>query len=520
MATTTVSAPPTFNRVLIRPLGSVATAGLLALIGLAVTIQFPSATPLVALLAIGLLAIAAWMLFSERYEWSLAILMLYLGLADGYLKLRTGSSYITVVRDLLLYAIAVGALVRIAVRHQSLTLPPLSGWVIAWVVVVVVQLANPSNAGLLHSLGAIRPQAEFVPLFFLGYLVMRSKARLRRFLLLLLTIAAINGIVGLIQLNLTPEQLSAWGPGYSKFINGEGGVSGRTYVSSNGTSHVRPFALGGDFGFGGTVGMIAVPAALALLALYRRPGPRFAVALLSIGTVLAVATSDARTAVIGAVIAAFAFAALSVRSRAGLRTVVAVGIAVAVAYGTISLLSSSTSKESFRYESISNPEKAISTAYEYRRATLDKVPTYATQFPFGAGFGSAGPAATFGGTSPRGLDAESEPTYLLIELGLPGLVVMISFFLVLLYLSFAKIRKISDRETRILLTAVAAPLFAIFSTGVVGANTATVPDAPYLWLAAGVIGFWLLGGGHRALANLGLLGTPGRGPSAPQANGR
>ena len=44
----------------------------------------------------------------------------YVGLADGYLKLRTGSSNVTLVRDLLLYSIAVGALVdqAIAVRRQ------------------------------------------------------------------------------------------------------------------------------------------------------------------------------------------------------------------------------------------------------------------------------------------------------------------------------------------------------------------------------------------------------------------
>src|SRR5262249_9170155 len=157
-----------------------------------------------------------WMLLSERYEWTLVALMLYLGLADGYLKLSTGSSNVTLVRDLLLYAIAAGALIRMAVRRQAPTLPPLSGWVIAWLVVVGVQLANPHDGTLLHSLASLRPHVEWIPLFFLGYLILRSRKRIRVFLVLLLVVASANGIVGLIQQNLTPQQLAGWGPGYSR----------------------------------------------------------------------------------------------------------------------------------------------------------------------------------------------------------------------------------------------------------------------------------------------------------------
>ncbi len=142
--------------------------------------------------------------------------MLYIGLADGYLKLKTGSSHATLLRDVLLYAITVGAIVRLAVRGETIRWPPLSGWVLAWVIVVAAQIANPENGTLAHSIASVRPHAEWVPLFFLAYFVMRSRARLRAFLLILLVIAAANGVVGLIQVNLTPGQLADWGPGYSQ----------------------------------------------------------------------------------------------------------------------------------------------------------------------------------------------------------------------------------------------------------------------------------------------------------------
>src|SRR4051794_34580372 len=107
MATTTVSRRPprTYGQFLLRPLGSLAMAGLLAAFGLAITVHFPSATPLVALVGLVIIAIATWMMLEERYEWTLAALVLYIGLADGYLKLSTGSPKATLLRDVLLYAI-------------------------------------------------------------------------------------------------------------------------------------------------------------------------------------------------------------------------------------------------------------------------------------------------------------------------------------------------------------------------------------------------------------------------------
>jgi hypothetical protein len=499
-------------RALLRPASALATAGILALAGLTITIRLPLATPFAAILALAVLVVVVWLLASERYEWSLAILMLYIGLADGYLKLSTGAQSVTLVRDLLLYAIVAGALVRFAVRREPLRLPPLSGWVIAWLAVVAVQLANPENGTLLHSVASVRPHVEWVPLFFLGFLVFRSNARVRNFLLLLLAIAAVNGVVGLVQQNLAPEQLEGWGPGYAEALKGEGSVSARTFADDEGNERIRPFALGGDFGFGGAIGVLAVPAALALLGLSLNPATRIAVAILSLGVVAAIVTSAARVHVIAGVVAVLAFAGLTVTSRAGVRTVVATAVALAIAYGAVGALTSNSEEGSFdRYESISSPRQAVTTAYDYRSGVLAQVPLYITEIPLGAGIGSKGPASSFGGGGDkRGLNAESEPTYLLIELGVPGLVVMLGFTLALLYLSATRIRRIEDRETRILLTALAAPLFALFSTWFVGISTAATPGAPYLWFAAGVLSYWLLGDGRRSL-------TPA-GPEQPPAS--
>src|SRR5579863_7555980 len=72
-----------------------------------------------------LAAVAAWMFVSERYEITLSVLVLYLGLLDGFLKLKTGSSIATLGRDVLLYSIASGAVVRLLVRRRRVRLPKL-----------------------------------------------------------------------------------------------------------------------------------------------------------------------------------------------------------------------------------------------------------------------------------------------------------------------------------------------------------------------------------------------------------
>src|SRR3954447_18819309 len=191
------------------------------------SVRTPSPSVFSTLSLLGFVAVSGWMFVSERYQVTLAVLAAYLGMLDGFLKLKTGSQLATLGRDLLLYAIVAGALVRFLLRKEPIRLPPLSGWILAFAMVVIVGIANPGSYPLIHGLASVRPHLEFVPLFFFGYLVMRNPARLRAFLVLLLVCGAANGVVGAIQFNLTPDQLAAWGPGYSKFIKGSGALAGR-----------------------------------------------------------------------------------------------------------------------------------------------------------------------------------------------------------------------------------------------------------------------------------------------------
>ncbi len=437
------------------------------------------------------IVVLLWLFLSERYEYTLAVLLLYLGLLDGYLKLRTNSSAITLARDGLLYAIALGALCRRILRRQPLTLPPLGGWVLLYVGVVLVQVLNPGNVSTAHALASLRPHLEFVPLFFLGYSELRSTRRLRGLCVLLLVVAAANGVVGYLQFRLTPAQLAAWGPGYAARVYGTGPVSGRTFTDSAGVEHTRPFGLGSDAGDGGLIGMLALAPALALLGLGRRAPPRWLVLALSAGALLAIVTSQGRADVLAAVAALLAFVALASSARRLVPTLASVAVGGLILVLVLSTLAGAGRSGLFeRYNTIS-PANLLATTASARGASLPLLPGYMAQFPLGAGLGSTGPAALIAGAGHTGLNGETEFNFLVVELGVAGLLLFLALDARLLLASATRIRRVADPQVRVLLAGLAAGLFGIAATYFAGPSSSASPVGPYYWLVAGVLSYWL-----------------------------
>jgi glycosyltransferase involved in cell wall biosynthesis len=481
-----------------RALAAAVTGLAMAALSLGAAIALP-APPFAVLAALAFGATCVWMFLTPRYEWSLAVLLLYLALADGVIRLATGASELTLLRDGLLYAIVLGAVARGLVRRQPLEPPPLTAWVVAFTAVVLVQVANPANGSFAHSLASLRPHLEWVPLFFLGYVVMRSARRLRVFFVLLLAVATVNGIVNFVQLNLSVDQFAAWGPGYYDRLHGTDGLSGRSYVAGTDPNtgatitRNRSFGLGSDIGFGGAVGMLALPGGLALTALARRRSRQALLyAVLSGGAVFAVLTSAQRTAVVTAVVGACAFGLVVSSRRRARHVLVRLAIVGLVTGGIVFALSSGSSGAFYRYSDIA-PTRFFSTAYDYKGGTLALVPRYAADFPLGAGIGSVGPAVGFVDQArpSRELNGDSEATYLLVELGVAGFLVLLGFAVRLLVGAWRRVRQLVDDEMRFLLGALVAALIALLVSGLSGAATSNTPGGPFFWFAAGTLAFWL-----------------------------
>jgi hypothetical protein len=452
----------------------------------------------VQLVGVGLFAaLTAWMAATKHVLWALGALLLYIGLLDGVLKLKAANELPTIGRDVLLYAVVAGMAARAKLAGKRFTLPVFGGWAIAWTALVIVELANPLGGNLAHSIASTRQHIEFVPLLFVGYYVLREERHLRLFLGLLLTVAALNGAVGAYQSTMSPEQLAGWGKGYYNLINGIGSAP-RTAEGADGKKRVRPPGLGSDMGFAGILGATAIPGGLALLLLPRR---RFRYTLLIgvglVGAVAGLLTSQSRSALVSAAVMVIAFLGLTAIAGQAKKSFVALLAVGVVGIGAVYAVSSHDSNAFYRYKSIA-PTKAVSTTLDSRESTWSLIPKYASEVPFGAGLGSVGPAAGFLDDLQVKYNAESQFTFLIVELGVPGLLIFLCFQASIVLATLTGLRRV-DGRIAVLLAAVAAPLFGYMVNWLVGVNTVSSPNAPYMWLAAGLIGWWLVAMPRQAL---------------------
>ncbi|MGI8714012.1 MAG: hypothetical protein ACR2NR_12710, partial [Solirubrobacteraceae bacterium] len=202
-------------------------------------------------------------------------------------------------------------------------------------------------------------------------------------------------------------------------------------------------------------------------------------------------------AVVGAAVVALAFAILSVVRIEGRRLVTLLAglgltliVVVLVVNGFVA--SGASSSNEFRYSSIA-PNRLVSSTIADKGAALSQFPTLASNYPLGAGLGSVGPGAGFDRGNGNGdpLDGETEPDFLVVELGIPGVIIFYGLQLTLMVASVVAIRRIRDGELRLLLAGVAAPIFALFVMGVAGPVSSGAPSSPFYWFAAGTLAWWI-----------------------------
>ncbi|MFI5003970.1 MAG: hypothetical protein ACHQE6_03045 [Solirubrobacterales bacterium] len=482
----------------------IALTGIVPLaVALAVAVEVPNPNLLlVGGLILGALGVFA-LIVNTRLEVSVALLALYLGLLEGPVKLLSASQAASPVRDVLISAVCLGTLARLLVSRERVRLPPLSGWVILFGALVLAEAFNPHTLGVLKILGGFRQQLEWVPFFFFGYLLMRSRERFRQLFVILGVIALANGAVSTYQTRLSPAQLASWGPGYAELVNGNATLTARRYLSE-GVARVRPPALGTDAGFGGSVGVIALAGTVALLATGRRR--RWFAVLLCLGALLAIATSLARLSVVGAALALFCFVLLS--ASAGRRVTRPLGALLAVAalalpLGAV-LVSAEGSSVFSRYTSIA-PSNVTSTSTTYKAASLAQIPNDIVNAPFGFGLATAGAASSFGGRSTvtlegHGHSSETQYNYLMDELGLPGLLLWVGLSAYVTALVVRRLARVEDLDIRIGLAAMFATFIAMLLMGTNGPVTASAAAGPFFWFAVGTAAYWLAGQGRTAAA--------------------
>ncbi len=474
-----------------------------AAIAIGIIVQTPHATVSAAILTLAAIAgvVALYLLIvSSRLEVTVTVVVLYLALLDGPVKLGLGTGELSHgLRNVLILAICLGMVLRMFVNREPLKWPPLIGWVAAFVGLVVIEAFNPKTHGFLHVIGGFRQQLQWVPFFFFGYLLMRSKRRMRQMFIILGVCALANGVVAAYQTELSPAQLASWGPGYRSIFQpttvGHKAGQARVY-ESEGEARTRPLGLGSDSGFSGGLGLVALPGCLALLATWRSRR-RWVAAMLALGAMLGVVTGLGRLQVVGAVLGVLAFAGLA--SLGGRRVTRALGATLAVVVLAIpsgALLASVVRNGTFkRYESITN-SSAVSTIPSHKSNSWEKIPSFLAKAPLGVGLGTVGAVSGFGGrvtelVEGHGVSAETQYNFVADELGAPGLLLWIALSIYIVALAVRAIPKIKDGELVIMLAGIFGPFVALILTGFSGPFMTSSAHGPYFWFVIGVAAYWL-----------------------------
>jgi hypothetical protein len=495
----------------IRDLVLIGLTGLIpAVIALGIVVEIPDASFATVVLVLGAIAgvlgVVALMA-STRYEVTVTLLALYLGLLDGPVKLGLPGGELThAVRNILILAVCVGAVMRLVVRREPVRLPALSGWVLAFVAVVALEAFNPKTAGILKVVGGFRQQLQWVPFFFFAFVLMRSKRRFRQFFLIMGVCALANGVLATYQTGLSPAQLASWGPGYRVLFQpvsvGKKAGHARVY-GSEGEARVRPVGLGSDSGFSGGVGLLALPFSLALLATWRSRR-RWVAAVLALGAIAGILTGLGRLQVVGGVLGVIAFFLLAAvggrRVKRPLGALLAV-VALAVPIGAVfvSIVGSGTFSRYNTFET-----NSASSIVTHKSAAYTKIPGMLLRDPFGVGLGTVGAVGGFGGANAEPLNVSSESQYNFIadELGAPGLALWIMLSVYVVVVIARGLRRVRDGELAILLAGACAPFVALIFMGFSGPLTTSAVLGPYFWFAIGIVAYWFAGPGRDARSTI------------------
>lgn len=495
MATPAVSvAGPSRRRVALLP--TIVLGVLSAVVALAAALAARDRSQFLVVAFLGVAAISIWCLTTRRPQVALVVVALYIGLADGFIKLRANNLEATLLRDVLLYAVLANLLVRrTAPTVGRIAFPASAGLVLAFCGLVLAQTFNPNVGSVLQAVSGVRLHLEFVPLFFVGAYYCRTNDQLKTLMILLVVVGTANAIVNVIQSNLTLDQLAAWGPGYREKLFGQGFFSASArvaFVGPDSRAIVRPFGLGSDIGSGAGAAALGIPSALAL-SLRGRSG--YLVGLYGLATVICVAgvvIGGARVVIVLGVVSLVVFLSLSTLSRQALRVVGVTAAFAAIAVVLLPVIFKGSDAGVFeRLDSLA-PSKVVSTNQTARGGSLAIIPQYLQSYPLGAGLGQSGNAAQFANVA-KPLDAESELTFLVIETGLIGVGLVLWLNVANIIRLIAARRRIEDEARKTAVVALCAPLAGLLALWASAPTTAASPFSAYFWLALGVGSYHLAG---------------------------
>ncbi|MCB0378614.1 MAG: hypothetical protein KDD33_08995 [Bdellovibrionales bacterium] len=447
----------------------------------------------VQLLAFAGLAVSAYLILLVPDRWALFFTFLYIGL-EGFFKVI--SNYHPVVHvgsDVVVIMLCLKVLYRIF--FQGITLkekPPFLPLFLihfAWLAIV---LLNPFALSLVSSIAGAKIYVTMILLYFFGFYLTEKEEDVRFFMIPFIIVGILHTVTGLVQGFIGPESVLLMHPRYAVQLSKYQDVAFRPFGLTNlpgGPSvylhEIYPFLLYFMFHLRSYFAKLSV-----LLFL---PFTTFLFFLCQIRSAMLKMIVGSSLFLLGSIHIA---SKISARMTQGLMAFGALAGAIlfltlpdfmdaSVEARTENQAAIDRSLSLFDYETVTNA----------RRGAWDRFAIYVKEVPLGAGFSRVGAAAgafkdlhqadTIFGF--KHFFSDNFWITTLIEIGLPGMVIMTLLLLMILGRGIRQYFNIEDLSLKTMHLAVLCSLIAIF-IGLYGAEGVLYnPESSFFWFFAGVL---------------------------------
>jgi len=440
-----------------------------------------------------LMLLAGFGILIAPIRYAMVFVFLYIGF-EGFLKVV--SNYHPVVHvgaDLMVIGLFLKVLAQQWTgRGGELKLPPFAPLIAIHFAWLAITFFNPYALSFISSLGGSKIYITMLLLYFFSFNMVESKEDARLYIGVLVFISLVHGVAGFVQGLLGPESVLAIHPRYAVQLAKFQGLAFRPF----GLSHLP-----------GAPAIFIFPVVPFLLYfIYASRSWLMKIFLLIMLPVLTnlMLLCQIRSAIFKGLLggALFLFGGLYLASKssaAASRKVLLTGcVSILLLFSMMPyFLDYSVSSQKDNQAAI---ERSL-TLFEYervgnaRRGAGERFLLYLGEVPFGAGFARVGAAAGAFKKTYRE-DVHFKPGYFfadnfwiatLVEVGLPGMIIMTSLIFLILWRGLSGLRLTRDPESKVLQLALMCSLISMV-VGLYGAEGLLYnPESAIFWFFSGIL---------------------------------
>lgn len=369
--------------------------------------------------------------------------------------------------------------------------PPCTLVILFHVIWFAISYFNPYALSIEATTASLKMYITMIPLFYFAYYLINKKEDVEFFMIPWVIIAFAQGVTSIHQGIMGPESVLSLGSGFGKVWNVEK-YAGQAF---------RPFGLSSLPGGSSVYMFLGIGFLIVLYLVSRSYFQKLFLIVTFALTPLVLLMSQVRSALLKALIIcgillatgiAF-FKRLSVRVRFNFGTIIAfTGVLILFVIPLLIVKVVGTSDEVGRAVERTLTLFEFGKVSEARGGALEGILRVVSIAPFGAGLSRTGPAAgkffneiTENPFFKEGFWADNFWYIVLVDLGIPGALIMTWLISVIIWKGFTSLPRFYDSELQLYQAAIMASQFAMF-TGLYGAvDILYNPEAAFFWFFAG-----------------------------------